>query len=148
MLCLGAIYILIQLRPPLQPSSPISLHHIIQTLEGGGLDNSVDEEESNRQSAPWEYLLSLIAGVASLDPEHPVNGSCFPPALNNRSYAAGADAETRPSLCSSGPASTGRVRQKSRKIFTMWLFRYLKCPIFERSLCHSFEVDLLEIHLR
>ena len=96
-LWLTTICIVKQLLPPLQPSSHL----------GGVLGNSLKEEERSSQSVTWEDLLYLMARVASLDPEHPVNGSFFPPSLYNRSKAAGAEAETPPSFCSSGPALTG-----------------------------------------
>ena len=122
-LCLTSICILMQLLPPLQPISPLSLYHAIQTLEGGGPGNTLEKEERSRQSATWDDLLYLMARVASLEPKHLVNKTCFPPSLYNRSKAAGAEVEIPPSFCSSGPSLTGLVNKKSRKIFTMWILR-------------------------
>ena len=124
LLSLTFICIFIQLLLPLLPNSHLSLFQIMQTLEEGVLANSSEkEDERNRQSATWEDLLYLMTRVASLDPQHPVNGTCVPPPLYNRSEVAAGDEDNPPSFCSGGPALTGRVRKKPRKIFAMWMFR-------------------------
>ena len=121
LLSLTFICILIQILLPLLPNSHLSLFQIMQTLEEGVLEEK--EDERNRQSATWEDLLYLITRVANLDPQHPVNGTCVPPPLYNRSEMAAGDEDIPPSFCSGGPALTGRVRKKSRKIFAMWIVR-------------------------
>ena len=124
LLSLIFICIITQLLLPLLPNSYLSLFQIVQTLEGGLLANSSEKEDDIiRQSATWEDLLYLMTRVASLDPQHPVNGTCVPPPLYNRSEGAGGDEDMPPSFCSGGPALNGLVRKKSRKIFAMWMFR-------------------------